>query len=60
MGTGSSLRRGLCRRRFKAIETEDRNDDTQWLCYWCIFGSLYCAESILGMATSMCVRLLVV
>jgi receptor expression-enhancing protein 5/6 len=29
---------------FKAIESSDKNDDTQWLTYWTVFGFLHLIE----------------
>ncbi|ORX50370.1 receptor accessory protein 5 [Piromyces finnis] len=29
---------------FKAIESSDKNDDTQWLTYWTVFGFLHLVE----------------
>ena len=31
---------------FKAIESNDKDDDTQWLTYWCVFGVFSLIEEI--------------
>lgn len=39
-------------RSIKAVKTNDKNDDTLWLTYWCVFGAFSCfdffADSICG------------
>ena len=37
---------------FKAIDSSDATDDTQWLTYWVVFASFSITESIAGFITS--------
>ncbi|CEF70482.1 TB2/DP1/HVA22-related protein family-containing protein [Strongyloides ratti] len=33
-----------CYKSIKAVKTEDKEDDTRWLMYWCVFGWLTCID----------------